>query len=190
LPQKVALRLGCDSPILLDLDNDGFHLTDLGGGVVFDLDADGHGDHVAWTTATSNDAFLCLDRNQNGKIDNGRELFGNVTPQAQLPDPADYNGYLALDMYDRHEFGGNDDGYITSADAVYSLLRLWVDANHDGSSTPSELTTLANRHVTSIQLAFVESIQADGFGNEFRYVSSAVVNGATRYTTDVFFVTE
>ena len=69
------------SPIIIDVAGRGFHLTDAAGGVLFDIDADGTKEKIAWTQATSSNAFLVLDRNHNGTIDDGSELFGNFTPQ-------------------------------------------------------------------------------------------------------------
>src|SRR5579864_6636690 len=74
---------GCESPspIIIDTTGQGFHLTSAQDGVVFDILADGHPIQISWTAAGSGNAFLALDRNHNGKIDDGNELFGNVADQ-------------------------------------------------------------------------------------------------------------
>lgn len=183
----------CPSPIIIDLSGKGFQLTSAQNGVQFDIEATGNPMQIAWTAQGVENAFLVLDRNGNGKIDSGRELFGNYT--AQPPSP-ERNGYLALAEFDKPENGGNGDGVIDAKDAVYSSLRLWVDANHDGISQPEELFKLQDKGVLSISLNYKEALKQDRYGNQFRY--RAVINGragATEALTvdpvsyDVFLVT-
>jgi len=145
---------------------------------------------MAWTAASSGNAFLALDRNHNGMIDSGKELFGNMTEQ---PDSSERNGYAALAEFDKPENGGNGDGIIDSRDAVYSRLLLWIDENHDGISQPNELHTLPELGVFSISLHYTDDHHEDSYGNWFHYkaaLNPSLLDGTSkdgRWTYDVFF---
>lgn len=128
-------------PLIVDLGESGIKLNKLENGVYFDLDNNGFAEKTAWIGAE--DGFLALDRNGNGKIDNGGELFGD---QVILEDGLkSTSGFEALAKLDE-----NNDGIIDSNDSAFANLCIWIDANHNGLSESNEIKTLNESGIVSI----------------------------------------
>lgn len=176
---------GYMSPIVVDVDGNGFSLSNAANGVVFNMLNDGVPLQLAWTAKGSTNAFIVLDRNGNGTIDIGAELFGDLTPQPTVDSP---NGFLALAEYDKLGTGGNGDGKITASDAIFSQLKLWQDINHNGVSEASELRPLTGV-IEGIDLNYKETKRTDATGNQFRYRAKVYGPGGHqngRWAWDVF----
>ena len=140
-------------PLILDLDGDGLEITPLSKGVLFDANGDSIKTGTAW--AGADDGMLVWDRDGNGLIDSGRELFGDETMLANGQKAA--HGFAALSELDTGSVVngvsvGAADGVFNAKDARYANLRIWRDLNQDGISQAGELQTLAQSGVTSIQL--------------------------------------
>ena len=159
-------------PLTLDLDGDGdgdgIETVSASGDsiVLFDHDGDGVRTGTGWVKA--DDAFLVMDRNGNGTIDNGSELFGVDTVLANGQTAA--NGFAALADLD-----ANHDGVFDSQDAAYGEVRVWQDLNQDGISQSRELKTLAEAGIASIDLTAAKSGQILSTGN-----SISLTSGHTR----------
>ena len=119
-------------PLVLDLDGDGVELVaeNNWNGVLFDFNGNGIKTATQWVS--SDDGLLVWDRNKNGKIDNGSELFGEDTIKrptvdtlggASKPQEKD-DGFDALGTVD-----SNLDGKINAKDSEWKNLRVWCDLN-------------------------------------------------------------
>jgi len=177
------------SPIVIDVTGTGFFMTNAADGALFNILNDGVPLQLSWTASRSGNAFLVLDRNGNGLIDNGAELFGDLTPQPLTAKP---NGFLALAEYDKVGNGGNGNGRIDRGDSIFSQLKLWQDSNHNGVSEAGELRPLSEL-VSAIDLDFRESRRIDQYGNQFRYRSKVFdMTGAHagKWAWDVFLTVQ
>jgi hypothetical protein len=145
------------SPIIIDLDGDGYRLTSAEDGVDFDITCQDRLMRMAWTARGSRDAFLVLDRDRDGSIGSGCELFGSVTPQPRIDGP---NGFNALLWHDQ-----NGDRRIDAKDGIYDSLQLWVDANHDGATQRRELESLEAAGVLALSLEYRKIDRRDKHGN-------------------------
>lgn len=174
--------------MLIDTAGDGFDLTAPDVGVMFDLHGAGDVRRWSWTVEGDDDAWLVLDRNANGVIDDGTELFGSATTQPTPPAGVLTNGFRALAVFDAPANGGNDDGVIDPGDWVFEHLRLWRDLNHNGVSEEEELITLGALDVGRIDLAYQEKRRVDEYGNVFLYRARLWDSGGKRnkWAWDVF----
>ena len=150
-------------PLALDLDGDGIETTDVKNGTYFDLDNSGFAEKSAWIK--SDDGILVLDRNGNGKIDGGKELFGDQTLLKNGEKAS--GGFQALEELDE-----NKDGKIDSADSKYSEIKVWRDLNQDGQSSEEELFSLDELGIKALNLANNNVNSTDANGNIISRVGS------------------
>ena len=176
------------SPIVIDLNHDGIKLGERGAGVYFDINADGVRDRMQWVRPGGDEGFLAMDRSGNGLVDNGAELFGVGTPLV-LEGRNAPNGFVGLAQYDMRELGGNDDGLITEADAIWPQLRIWVDADANGVATSAEMRTLKSYGITALETIPKRHRYMDPAGNLIPLWAWAMQNGkpGRALMVDVFF---
>ncbi|WP_428422559.1 hypothetical protein [Methylibium sp.] len=183
-------------PLAIDLDGDGLETVGIGATpILFDHNADGIKTGTGWVKG--DDAWLVLDRNGNGLIDSGRELFGVDTlitnPNGSVR--AALDGFEALRTLDVGNgtpgSAGNADGVFNASDAAFTQMRLWQDLNQDGISQGSELFSLAQRNITSIGLTPTGGSTNLGNGNTVTGHSTVTyTNGSTIELDSVAVSTE
>jgi len=144
---------------------------------------------VQWVQRGGDEGFLAIDRSGNGLIDDGAELFGVGTP-LMLEGRNAPNGFVGLAQYDSRQLGGNDDGFITDADAIWPQLRIWLDANADGVSTPDEMRSLKSFGLSALETIPKMRKYVDPAGNVIPYWAWAKQQsrGGRALMVDVFFV--
>ncbi|MDR0906704.1 MAG: hypothetical protein LBN00_11145 [Oscillospiraceae bacterium] len=126
-------------PLVINLNAASANITDTK--FSFDLDSDGTADQISRLAAGS--GFLALDRNGDGKINDGRELFGTQSG----------DGFADLAAFDE-----DHNGWIDESDSVFDKLRIWLN-NADGTQS---LIGLGQAGVGAIFLGAVASPWALG----------------------------
>lgn len=176
LPETAAFFSPIPSPLVIDMDGDGVELVSLDDSTAFfDLNIDGFAELTGWVNP--DDALLALDIDGDGVIDDNSELFGDQTGFA--------HGFLALAAHD-----GNNDGVIDANDAVFADLIVWQDANGDGFSAASEMQSLTDVGITSIDVS-AASINETNEGHSVLWRSDVTwADGSTTNIDDVFFETD
>ena len=170
------------SPLILDLDGDGVETIGKSAGIHFDHDSNRFAETTGWVG--KDDGLLVWDRNGNGKIDNGGELFGNKTKLADGTNAA--NGFAALT-----ELDSNHDGVIDASDAEFSRLRVWKDADSDAIMSDGELLGLEATGVQSIKVAYGQQNTSDAQGNQHLQIGQYTrIDGSTRAMDDVWFAAD
>ena len=138
-------------PLVIDLGAMGIELNSVDNGVHFDLDRNGFAEKTAWIG--EEDGFLVLDRNRNGFIDDGSELFSDqiVLKNGELS-KSGFETLADLDDNVNEATGKIGDGVIDENDSEFENLRVWIDENHNGISEENELKTLSELGIASISL--------------------------------------
>ena len=168
-------------PLTLDLDGDGIETVSHNGykGTLFDHDGDGIRTASGWVA--SDDGLLVVDRNGDGIINDGKELFGDSSVLKDGTKAA--HGYAALAEYD-----SNGDGVVDAKDADFGKLRVWRDLNQDGVSQKEELFTLEEVGVQSLNVAYQDTNQNLGNGNRLAHEGSYTgKDGNVRKMGDLLF---
>ena len=166
-------------PLVLDLGGNGIITVGLDAGIHFDHDGDGFRELSGFVNAE--DGLLVLDRNEDGKINDGTELFGDNTRF--------FNGTIAPHGFAAlSELDDNKDGVVDKNDAYFSKLRIFQDFNQNGQNDPGELFSLDEKKIVGLNLAYEDSPFVDKFGNLHRQIGTFVTESGEELTmTDVVF---
>ncbi|MFZ3019431.1 MAG: calcium-binding protein [Gallionella sp.] len=172
-------------PLTLDLNGNGLETVPINATnpVYFDLTGEGVQSSVGWVAP--NDGFLVLDRNGDGVINDGTELFGDATPAYELGTTVPSTGQTADGFAALAQEDTNADGVVNSADANFANLRVWQDANQDGVSQASELKILSELGIESFNVASINHSQLLSNGNQIADTGSYTRTDGTTGTAGV-----
>ena len=160
-------------PLVLDLDGGGISTSGINPNAPILFDQDGDGTLTATGWIASGEAIVVRDLNGNGRIDSGRELFGDNTVLTRGPNAGQLasNGFAALADLDADALGVAD-GKFDSNDAAFASVRLWKDANQNGVSEAGELFSFSVLGVQSINVTALASNVNLGGGNTQTFTGS------------------
>ena len=159
------------TPLAFDLNGDGVQTVSIEQGVQFDMQVAGYEVSTGWLSGE--DAFLTIDNNQNGQIDDLSELFGG----ANVGD-----GFAKLETFD-----SNNDGLVNELDDRFGELLVWQDANENGNTDSGELVSILDAGITNMATDYTDVFRTDAQGNIHGEHSSAELNGNTIDMVDVYF---
>ena len=161
-------------PLVFDLGGDGITTVSLEeSNAFFDLDNNGFAEKTSWVNAK--EGLLAYDKNGDGIINGGNELFGDRTLMKDGKTLAS-SGFAALAEYD-----DNKDGKIDSNDVIYALLRIWQDSDGDGIASAGELRRLVDLGIVSIGLSYSNTGVTDGANNiQVRTGTFILADGSSR----------
>jgi len=183
-------------PLVFDIDGDGnIELTTLAAsGVHFDFWGDGFAEATGWVSA--DDGMLVWDIDSSGDVNSIEEMFASPNPLYYMVEDNwdsihQENSFARLALQD-----SNEDGAITSADTIWSALRIWQDVNQDGISQSGELLSLASLGITAIDVDDYElenwnGVGSGGFGttiagNTVTHTGTFTINGQTKNVYDIW----
>ena len=169
---KVDIKF--ETPIALDLNGDGIQTISVDEGIEFGLLDSGVKVQTGWISGE--DALLAVDNNSNGRIDDGSELFGG-----EIGD-----GFRKLAAFD-----SNQDGFVDANDDNFGDLKVWQDANENGSTDAGELVALESTDITSLDTSYTDVFGMDAKGNiHGEHSSATLADGSTIDMVDVYFQVE
>jgi VCBS repeat-containing protein len=169
-----VLNSNISSPLVLDLDGNGVETVSIDGSTAtFDLLNTGEAVRSGWIS--EGDAFLAVDTNGNGIVDDRSELFGGAIGE----------GFAKLAKFD-----DNMDGRVDAADARFSELLLWADVNGNHRTDMGELSTLAARGVASLSTRYVMAPEEQNGNWLLEHGTATFSDGRVVELVDAYFRTD
>nr|WP_318381956.1 calcium-binding protein [uncultured Enterobacter sp.] len=186
LPNPAGPDLGppedAASPVIIDLDGDGIETLSLAENIFFDHDGNQFAENTGWVAA--DDGLLVLDKNANGLIETGNELFGN---NSQLSDGTlAGNGYQALRDHD-----SNQDGVLNREDKIWQRMQVWQDKNGNAQVDEGELLSMEDAGIAAIDTRYTTSKFIDDQGNAHKQNGTITkTDGSHAASADVWFASD